>query len=255
MNSARNESFNDLRLSKEINIYFVPDDLPPEKISEFKVEFEKWIVSNGLRELIEGFSVFLDRLYECSLLVSQIGKPIDFSTHGGRIREIKKKGLPGKQKSLREEFGISSDLSIHFKTLYEARNCLSHERGVVTDEFCNTHDSLEVTWKTFEVWFVSNDGKERLVELKEGMEPIPGPGQLVNKTVERKRCFRLGESVTFSARDLAEICVFSYLGCDTIYFAALEFAKAKGAKIIDSEVEQTDASNPPSAALSEDGDP
>jgi len=240
LNAARDDRLRDFSLSKEINVQFLPNDLTTEKIDEIKGEFEKWIIYNGLRELIEGFDVYLDRLYEYSLLASRNGQKLDES-FGKKINDVKGKGLPGKQKILREEFGIASDISKHLKSIYEARNCMSHTRGMVTSNFCNEGDKLKVTWTVIELLVVHNDGREEIVEMKEGTEPMHGiGGNFAKRTLTRERIFQIGDSISFSVKDLVEICIFAYLGCDSFFFQALEFAKKNGVKEENEEVEQAE---------------
>ncbi len=236
LNSARDDRLQDFSLSKEINLQFLPSNLPVQKIDEFKGEFEKWIVSNGLRELIEGFTIFLDRIFECSLLASKNKKKLDESV-GATIRKIKNKGLPGKQRALREHFDIKSDFSKHLKTIYEARNCLAHAQGVVTDGYFNDGETLKITWRVCEILVVREDGSEEVIEMKQGTEPIPGPGTIAKRTVTRERVFCRGDQVHLSVKDLAEICIFAYLGCDSFFFQAIEFAQKNGVSEENNEAE------------------
>ena len=74
LNAARNPDFKDFSLSREIEVSFMPDGLSDSALSQMKSEFELWAVTNGIRELIEAFSVFLDRLFEYSLLAQYNGK-------------------------------------------------------------------------------------------------------------------------------------------------------------------------------------
>src|SRR6266446_599035 len=69
--SATSESLKDFTLSKEYSLHLFPENLPEETIAEYKDAFEGWIVTNGLRELIEGFSAFLDNIWELTFLACQ----------------------------------------------------------------------------------------------------------------------------------------------------------------------------------------
>src|SRR5438093_178540 len=144
------------------SLHLFPEKLPQETIREYKQEFERWIVTNGLRELIEGFSVFLDNIWELKFLASRNGKQLgeDFPT---RLAAVKNKGLPGKQKAMREDFSISSDLSLFLKSIYEARNCLSHGRGIVTPDFFNADNCLKVSWWALEIFVKTQDGTESVL--------------------------------------------------------------------------------------------
>lgn len=230
LNAARNDTLTDFTLSREYSLHWFPDDLSTETIAEYKREFEGWIVAGGLRELIEGFSVFLDRLYELTLIASCNGQQLGSDFHS-RIAAVKNKGLPGKQLAFREEFAISSELAPFLKTLHEARNCLSHERGVVTPAYFNTESALEVRWRAFELFIKKEDGEETVLTLRQDAPPVGPFDQSANvlmRQLVRTRTFAAGELMRFSFQDLAEICIFIYLAADSFFMPAVEFAKQHG---------------------------
>ena len=227
INSARDGRLQDFSLSKVMNLQFLPPDLPASKVEEFKGEYEKWIVANGLRELIEGFAVFLDRLFEYSLIASQNGKTLDPDSLK-RIQAVRNKGLPGKQHALRTDFAIQSELASHLKSIYEARNCMSHTRGIVTRNFTNDGDTLLVTWRAIEILLVRPSGEEQFLEFKQDAELVEGPGNLVRRSVTRERRFSLDQPITFDGKDLAEVCLFGHMACESFFASALDFAKQNG---------------------------
>lgn len=228
LNAARNPDFKDFSLSREIEVSFMPDGLSGSALSQMKSEFEFWAVANGIRELIEAFSVFLDRLFEYSLLAQHNGKQVKQETLRRKIAQVKSKGLPGKQLTLRKEFGITSDLAADIKTIYETRNCLSHERGIVTPEFCNAKGALETRWRVIELFLKRKSGEEIKIEFRRHSQGIAGPGDIIKRTALRVRSFPLGTVVRFTAKDLAEICIFLYLAADSFLFPAIEYAKKHG---------------------------
>ncbi|NWF74711.1 MAG: hypothetical protein HXY51_16970 [Nitrospirae bacterium] len=75
LNAAFNKDFKDYRLSQITKVDLVPPDANDAQIENFKKEFSYWIIGNGLRELIENFHVFLDRLHDGCLLfkVTKVG--------------------------------------------------------------------------------------------------------------------------------------------------------------------------------------
>lgn len=227
LNCARDSSLSDFSLSKEVSFQFLPSNLPEAKVEELKREFENWIVSNGLRALIESFAVFLDRIYEYSLLVTYNGKKFDpeIST---KVNKIRNKGLPGKQKALREDFGITCDFTPHLKSIYEARSCLAHTRGIVTKDHLNSGERLRISWRVVELVTSDSDGAEKILENTAESSPMEVHGGIKKRAVTRERTFKVGELIDLSVRDLAEICMFCYLACDGFFFPALEHAKQYG---------------------------
>lgn len=230
INAARDERLKDFTLSREIEMQFLPATLNEQQVADSKHDFEQWVIANGLRELTEGFSVFLDRLFENSIIASMNGQPVTPELQA-RTADFKNKGLPGKQQRLREDFGIKSEFSASLKSLYEARNCLSHERGIVSPTWYNTADGLEISWRAMELLVVRDDGSEQLVELKKGAPAIEGPGTVALRAITRTRKFKAGNVVTLSVKELAEICAFVYLAADSFVFPAIAYAKTKGVVI------------------------
>ena len=51
-------------------IHLVPSNVPEETIAHFKTEFGRWVITNGLRELIETFALFLDRTHNACLFMA-----------------------------------------------------------------------------------------------------------------------------------------------------------------------------------------
>jgi hypothetical protein len=227
LNSARDSRLNDFSLSKEVNLDLLPKDLTLESIDSMKNSFEKWIIANGLREMIEGFDYFLYRMYVLSLMADK-NKPTSDSSIKHLLRQIKNKGLPGKQLALKNDFGIVSDFSQHLKTIYEARNCFAHSRGMVTEGFFNDRRTLRVTWRIIEILMIREDGTEEVILNEPNSPPIAGPGTLAARPTTRTRIFTEGQFVSFSVKELSEICVFAYLACDDFFMKALDFAKANG---------------------------
>ena len=68
LNAAKREDFSDYQLPGDVPIRFVSDNLPADKVMEFKDAFAKWIISCGLRELMETFAVYLDGIHRASVL-------------------------------------------------------------------------------------------------------------------------------------------------------------------------------------------
>ena len=64
VNAALDTNFNKYQLTDIAQIQLLPQEVDVQALSHFKDEFKTWLVGNGLRELIETFSVFLERLHE-----------------------------------------------------------------------------------------------------------------------------------------------------------------------------------------------
>lgn len=230
LNAARDPELVDYSLSKEVNINLVPQNATPKTIDIYKKSFEKWIIANCFRELIEGFVVYLDRLYKHSAVISKGSKgltPKELKTLHNKVHE---KGLPGKQKLLREDFGIITPVSAHFKTIYEARNCLCHNRGLVSPNYSNKGERLEVTWRSFDIFAKTESGDEIPFSLKPNAPPtyLKEKSEVCMRFTTRSRAFHLGEVIELSVNELAEILSFAHLAADSYLKPSLEYARGQG---------------------------
>ena len=114
---------------------FVPDAPSPEVVEGYEQEFAHWVVANALREITEAFGITLDRLFE-ACLIADYAVNRRTGSHISALNEFQRAGVSGKLKRLQETFGIKSGVSDEFRSLTQARNCLSHRRGIVGAEDC-----------------------------------------------------------------------------------------------------------------------
>jgi hypothetical protein len=63
LNAARDPDFKKYHLTDFAMFCVIPDNLSDNEISHIKEGFEKWVIVNGLRELVESFAIFLDRIH------------------------------------------------------------------------------------------------------------------------------------------------------------------------------------------------
>ncbi|MDH4161157.1 MAG: hypothetical protein OEW15_00500 [Nitrospirota bacterium] len=63
VNGARNDSLTEYDLA-ETRIKLLPEKLSAQELKDIKQNFEKWIIWNSLRELIESFGIFLDAIHQ-----------------------------------------------------------------------------------------------------------------------------------------------------------------------------------------------
>jgi hypothetical protein len=209
LNAARDETLKDFTLSKEVEMHFLPKEMTEAQIAGHKRNFEQWVVINGFRELIEGFSVYLDQLYDYSLVASKCGQKIGSDYHG-RIKRVRNKGLPGKQKCLSVEFGIVSNEAANLASLYKVRNCLAHNRGVVYKENYNEPEALVARWTAIELVLIKEDGTRQPIDFKRDFPPVEGPGLLDKQVVARVRHFKAGLASINWTPIQAALLVFSF---------------------------------------------
>jgi hypothetical protein len=116
--------------------------------------------------------------------------------------------VPKKLDILKSRFGVSVGEADSIKSLYEARNCLTHDIGEVLPKRCTDGGKFRITWKALEV---SVKGDETGIE-----QPIVAligkatrePTSIFAKVVQRERNLSAHERLVFSQQDLWEICFF-----------------------------------------------
>lgn len=231
VNAARNENFNMYQLPENHYLRLVPENASEQKIKRFKENFEKWIISNGLRELIETFGLFLDKIHQaCLWFATTKGSmgPEEANTHGPAFE---KKGVEEKLKTLRTRFSILTDTEKYFASINQARNCITHRQGRIGSKDLKGKDSLHLTWWTLEIVAQTADGK--VVSLT----PIPKEGIYLEKAgtigvkfLERLRQFKLGEIIELTPKDINEICFLVYKAANDIVASTMNYANKIGIK-------------------------
>ena len=237
VNAARDERFREYQLTDVTIFRLVPDKVEDTVVTEFKDSFEKWVISNGLRELIETFAVFLDKVHQVCLLMATHKKSIgeeDADTFGPAFEW---KGVEDKLKILRERFGIQSDKEKYFSSINQARNCITHRRGKVGPEDLRGTPSFKLVWWAFDVYAETPSGKK--INL---MPPFPKGGIYLDegatvkmKINEREKEYQLGNVISLSPTDVNEICFLVKLATDDISKGAIQFAQNIGIQVVEKQ--------------------
>lgn len=241
VNAARDKTFTQYELP-ENNIKFIPEKVSTEEVLSFKENFEKWIIWNCLRELIENFAIFLDAIHQsCLWIATNKGRitPKDANKLGP---DFEQKGVEGKLKQLRTRFDIVTKNENYFATINQARNCITHRKGRIGPEDLKESDSFRATWRSFEIFVQTPNGKE--ISLK---RPIPETGiyfkdggMISLKFLERLKHFKLGEVIEFTPVDINEICFLVNETANEIVVSMVTYAKDLGIKVAE-HVNQPDA--------------
>ncbi|NQU55654.1 MAG: hypothetical protein HQ513_00365 [Rhodospirillales bacterium] len=217
LNAAHSEDFNDYELSKiptlpgqfSFPIEFFPSDLPLEKVKEFKEEFAIWISGCGLRELLQYFALFLDHMHQNALLVLHSkGKLGNLDPQVEQTRFNRNLGIPDKLDTLNKRFSMSIPDADSIKQLYQARNCLEHDLGIVTPKRCGSDNLLKLSWKAFDLLARGDkSGIERPATELIG-KITDEETSIILKNVIRERQYHLGTKLVLTQQDLWEICYF-----------------------------------------------
>src|SRR5215472_12907336 len=80
INAAIRPDFNTYHLPGKTQFRFLPDSPTAEMSEEYKAEFIGWAIGNALREVIEGFGVFLDRICSACVELSRMSSQTDLQS-------------------------------------------------------------------------------------------------------------------------------------------------------------------------------
>lgn len=223
VNAALDGNFSKYQLTDIAQVQLLPQSVDDKTLSHFKDEFKTWIVGNGLRELIETFSIYLEKLHEACFVIANHHRQLTVSTVAEQQAAFEKNGLPTKFDILKDKFAVEPKHADYLLTLNRARNCLTHRSGIVKRIDCNMNGSLKVNWLGMDLIVQTPSGERHLLE--KGRVETEG-GDIMMQFVERERVFPLRSVVRFSSKDLAEICWFFIREAQATCATAVDFSKA-----------------------------
>ncbi|WP_155523816.1 hypothetical protein [Nodosilinea nodulosa] len=232
LNAATDPNFKDYSLIPHTGISLVPNAASDEVIEEYKREFSSWIVAGGLREIIESFSVFLDEVYTFCLQTSISNDTLTLEDAQNKNKCFKQVFLNKKLKLLSKDYPIDSEINQLLLDLGRVRNCLTHRRGIVSNEDCNTEHGLQVSWKALEIVAKQQTGAETPIPfpIKEPVFLAQG-GTLNAQWYIKSAVFPVGTSIRLKPRDLSEIAFLVNEEAKKIISSVILIARSAGADI------------------------
>ena len=201
------ESMDDLRLPQEV---FATTFAQSARWSQAEAleKHQTWAIGNGLRDAVEGVSSFIESAHRV-LSIWELA-----STSGGRVtyreyqeildgKAFHRLGLPDKLAHLKSEHGIAIDGTLERQVLSvnNARNCLVHRRGVVSQRDLNTASSMLVEWRKLHVFLQDEDGEHEFVIGK----LIEKESTVCIRVQDEQKAFALGERVGFTIQEFADV--------------------------------------------------
>ncbi len=232
INAANNPDFNNYELAKLTNIELVKQTDDKQTINNYKTEFGRWIVGNGLRELIETFGVFLDEIHLACLLASTISH--DFSEKKIKSDSLKfqKFGLKNKLEKLKEACKVIVKDPDYLLSINQARHCLTHRRGIVGHKDCLNGNELVIKWKALHVIVETPSGEQIFLDPmpEEGIF-LPEGGQPKVSYAERSKTFKVNAQIDFTPGELAEFCAYILVKTDEAISSTLDYLKILGISI------------------------
>lgn len=235
LNAAHREDFLDYELSKVprenkrgFPIQFFPDDLPPERVKYFKDEFARWVQDCCLCDLLEHHALTLDRIHLHALVVhkslGKLGSKDDPEKLHNRFRY---EGVPGKHKTLRERFAIDPKNSATVDQLYEARNAMTHDFGVVLPKRGDVNGNFVLRLPKFYFFGIGNEtGKETPLA---DMIGVATTEDIALRVEQRDATYKVGERIETTVEDLEDILhFFAGWAIPSTLSAFVDFMKAHG---------------------------
>lgn len=242
VNVARDSQFKKYQLSDYSAIRVMPDALDDKSIAHIKEEFEKWVILNGVRELVESFGLFLDKVHTACLLMATHKKQMITEDAEKFGPAFEWKGVEDKLSTLRTRFGVTSDKEKYFGSINQARNCITHRKGKVGTEDLRGEKTFRLIWWGFDIYAETPSGEKHSL-----MPPMPGEGiylkeggNIMLHVKDRIIEYKPGDVVALSPNDLGEICCLVHFATDEIVKTAYEYAMKIGieSKDVKQSVEQ-----------------
>ena len=237
INSARDKNLKDYQLSHDTSFRIMPDNLGDDQIENFKKHYEHWIISCGLRELIETFSVYLSGIYKVCLTTSSSKGTTIIENAENKIKSFEWKGVEKQLKILRKSFSVETSKEKYFKSIAQARNCITHRRGIVGVEDLRGESKLKIIWWALDIHIETSSGEKisfnppysnEGILIKEG-------GKVIATVVDREREYKIGDIIKLSPLDLSEICMIVTLATQEILSSTVKFMESIGINVIKTE--------------------
>jgi|GEM_PF-3212965 len=247
MNAVHRDDFLDYQLNKipsaigrpRFPMEFFPDNLPPERVREFKREFGRWIQDCCLCDLLEHHALLLDRMHLDALVLFQsLSKLAEIEDPEKLHNSFRQIGIPGKHKELRDRLGLVLPHSDAIDQLYEARNALTHDFGVVLPKRKAPDREIVLTWPTFQIYGVGREtGTETPIADMIGV-PTKEETDINLRIGSEQRTFKVGERIQIGLDELEGILFFfAQRAVPGALNAFHDFLKNHGAKSADERAE------------------
>ena len=208
-------------------IQLVKDDLDDDEKAHVATEFGKWVRTNGLRELMESFSIFMFQLYSavCAICEYQ-GKE---GPHSGCTPErFEILGIGKQLGKLSEVLEVLEHDAHIVGSLNQLRNCYTHRLGLVGPKDADKQSqSLDLLWLAFQLEVVEPNGNT-IIENQIFGRVLENGGLAQVRVIEKIKSFQIGTEVILEKRELKEICLSVWIIGERLLGKTLDLARAAG---------------------------
>lgn len=206
-NAAEDPAQTKYSLPTLLNFSLLPEEVSQEDVQAFKREFGTWVVGAALRDLIDHTSVFLDQVFEVCWLFEQQRRRTKSSHVNQERKQFLRKSASDKLRYLGHAFALNAPDGPYLDDLKNARNCLTHRRGVVGLQDCQDGAAMTLRWKGHDFLGRLPDGRaERIPAGHRGSFSFSDAATLEISVSERARVFTLGTLLKLEPHELAEMC-------------------------------------------------
>lgn len=206
-------------------ITLVPEEVNEQTRDHFAEEFGKWVRANGLRELLESFSIYLMRLYDILFVLrTHVNGQADPALM--MPDRFEKRGISDQMTEVAKLIPVEQRAKDVLASLNQARNCYAHRQGRVGQPDL-INGQFTVTWDRLSVSIEQPDGtiipEEDMfdVMLKEG-------GLLRIGFVVQDRTFGPGEELTLEKFELLQIFLYVFQLGERLFKDAFQAAVDAG---------------------------
>ncbi|NKK65649.1 hypothetical protein GFL88_19360 [Rhizobium leguminosarum bv. viciae] len=185
-------------------IQLVPEEVDNETKEHFADEFGKWVRANGLRELLESFSIYLQQLYFALYVIR-------WHTTNAPDKSLitperfERRGIADQIGELAKVLEVDDRSKLILASLNQARNCYAHRQGKVGHADLET-DRMVVTWNRLAFSIREPDGNV-IPETEIFNRVLERGGTMLATFVAQERAFALGDELILQKHDLKEICL------------------------------------------------
>jgi hypothetical protein len=208
---------------------FFPEPIPKSVGMEAVSEFRSWLVGNALRELDLFFNLFLDAIWNTAAWSELHGTRVR-STHTIEQIASETNGAKKFSKVMRKLGDPKPDTSMLW-SLSNARNCLSHNGGIVAPRYAKFDGALLIRWIGLEARLQQGERYIVLPPVIVDAFQAPDPSQeadVVIVVVEREKRFAIGEKIDLRPEELHEICFYYQQLTDQVVKGLADSLKARG---------------------------
>ena len=233
VNASRDPEFKKYQLTDITMFRVIPDSVSDADVTHFKEEFEKWVIVNGLRGLVESFAIFLDKIHIACLMMA-VSKNV-YSPEEAKRFEVafERKGIEQKLLTLGNRFEIGTEKETYLISINRARNCITHRNGHVGPEDAGDDGVFRLKWWALDVYVETSTG-----EIHSLTPPYPEEGLFLKdggpvkiKVMDRELEYPLGQYIHLTPNELSEICLLFQLSTDEVVKSAIEYAKGVGIEV------------------------